>query len=137
MAGNKDFDKYLLMKQGREQYRLNKQKAGASVSSAGRPRPYARKNIAAARLYSPQVVGHALTVKPTSLMQYLIRLVTPRRGVILDPFMGSGSTGKAAMFENKDRDAGYKFVGIELTDEYLPIAKARIEFARCGVMKHG
>ena len=44
--------------------------------------------------------------------------------------MGSGSTGKAAMFENKDRDAKYKFVGIELTDEYLPIAKARIEFAR-------
>lgn len=50
--------------------------------------------------------------------------------MILDPFMGSGSTGKAAMFENKDRDAKYKFVGIELTDEYLPIAKARIEFAR-------
>ena len=64
MAGDKNFDKYLLMKQGREQYHLNKQKAGATSSSAGRPRPYARKNIATARLYSPQAVGQTLTVKP-------------------------------------------------------------------------
>ena len=69
------------------------------------------------------------TVKPTDLMQYLIRLVTPRGGTILDCFNGSGSTGKAAMYENKDRDAGYKYIGIELTEEYLPIAKARIEYA--------
>jgi site-specific DNA-methyltransferase (adenine-specific) len=63
------------------------------------------------------------TVKPTSLMQYLVRLVTPPNGIVLDPFLGSGSTGKAAMYE------GFNFVGIELTPEYLPIAKARIEFA--------
>jgi site-specific DNA-methyltransferase (adenine-specific) len=63
------------------------------------------------------------TVKPTELMRYLCRLVTPPKGIVLDPFMGSGSTGKAAMYE------GFEFVGIELTDEYLPIAKARIEFA--------
>jgi site-specific DNA-methyltransferase (adenine-specific) len=63
------------------------------------------------------------TVKPTELMRYLCRLVTPRGGIVLDPFMGSGSTGKAAMYE------GFEFIGIELTDEYLPIAKARIEFA--------
>ena len=69
------------------------------------------------------------TVKPCSLMQYLIRLVTPKGGTILDPFNGSGSTGKAAMYENKDRNAGYKYIGIELTPEYLPIADARIRFA--------
>lgn len=69
------------------------------------------------------------TVKPVSLMQYLVRLVTPKGGTILDPFNGSGSTGKAAMYENKDRNADYKYIGIELTDEYLPIAKARIEYA--------
>ncbi|NCX94718.1 MAG: site-specific DNA-methyltransferase, partial [Gammaproteobacteria bacterium] len=67
--------------------------------------------------------NHHPTVKPTDLMRYLCRLVTPPNGIVLDPFMGSGSTGKAAMYE------GFEFVGIELTDEYLPIAKARIEFA--------
>ncbi|NBR08005.1 MAG: site-specific DNA-methyltransferase, partial [Planctomycetes bacterium] len=67
--------------------------------------------------------NHHPTVKPTDLMQYLCRLITPPNGTILDPFLGSGSTGKASMYE------GFKFVGIELTEEYLPIAKARIEFA--------
>lgn len=69
------------------------------------------------------------TVKPTALMQYLIRLVTPRGGTILDPFMGSGSTGKAAMYENNDRAAEYKFIGVEMTAEYLPIAEGRIKYA--------
>jgi site-specific DNA-methyltransferase (adenine-specific) len=68
-------------------------------------------------------LNHHPTVKPTDLMQYLCRLITPPNGIILDPFLGSGSTGKAAMYE------GFNFIGIELTDEYLPIAKARIEFA--------
>lgn len=68
------------------------------------------------------------TVKPTQLMQYLVRLVTPNGGTILDPFNGSGSTGKAVMYENKERNKNYKYIGIELTEEYLPIAKARIEF---------
>lgn len=68
------------------------------------------------------------TVKPTSLMQYLIRLVTPKGGTILDPFNGSGSTGKAAMYENKDRNADYKYIGIELTPEYIPISIARMEY---------
>jgi DNA modification methylase len=68
-------------------------------------------------------LNHHPTVKPTSLMQYLVRLVTPPNGIVLDPFLGSGSTGKAAMYE------GFNFVGIELTPEYLPIAKARILFA--------
>lgn len=69
------------------------------------------------------------TVKPTDLMQYLVRLVTPKGGTVLDPFNGSGSTGKACMYENRDRDAGYKYIGIELTEEYLPIADARIRYA--------
>ena len=68
------------------------------------------------------------TVKPCDLMQYLVRLVTPNGGIILDPFNGSGSTGKAVMYENKERNKKYKYIGIELTEEYLPISKARIEY---------
>ena len=68
------------------------------------------------------------TVKPTELMQYLIRLVTPKHGTVLDTFNGSGSTGKACMWENKENGADYKYIGIELTPEYLPIAQARIEY---------
>ena len=69
------------------------------------------------------------TVKPVELMQYLVRLVTPKGGIILDPFMGSGSTGKATMYENKERRAKYKFIGIELSSEYAKIAEARIGYA--------
>ena len=61
-------------------------------------------------------------------MQYLIRLVSPKGATILDPFNGSGSTGKAVMYENIDNNKDYKYIGIELTEEYLPIAKARIDF---------
>jgi len=68
------------------------------------------------------------TVKPTSLMQYLVRLVSPNGATILDCFNGSGSTGKAVMYENYERNKNYKYIGIELTEEYLPIAKARIEY---------
>jgi site-specific DNA-methyltransferase (adenine-specific) len=60
------------------------------------------------------------TVKPTDLMRYLCRLVTCPGGVILDPFTGSGSTGKAAVLE------GYRFIGIEREAEYVQIARARI-----------
>lgn len=60
------------------------------------------------------------TVKPTDLMAYLCRLVTPPGGVVLDPFMGSGSTGKAAIRE------GFGFIGIELDPEYAAIARARL-----------
>ena len=69
------------------------------------------------------------TCKPVDLMKYLVRLVTPKGGIVLDCFNGSGSTGKAVMSENYDRNADYKYIGIELTEEYLPIAKARIEYA--------
>lgn len=77
------------------------------------------------------------TVKPTELMQYLIRLVTPKGGTICDPFMGSGSTGKAVMYENKERNANYKFIGIEITDEYLPISVSRINYVKNNVQKKG
>jgi site-specific DNA-methyltransferase (adenine-specific) len=60
------------------------------------------------------------TVKPTDLMRYLCRLVTPPEGTVLDPFMGSGSTGKAAVIE------GFNFIGIERQEEYFQIAEKRI-----------
>jgi site-specific DNA-methyltransferase (adenine-specific) len=63
------------------------------------------------------------TVKPTQLMRYLIKLVTPEGGVVLDPFTGSGSTGKAALLD------GYQFIGAELTEEYLPIIEGRLRWA--------
>lgn len=83
---------------------LNNPRAGAGRTSGG-------KNI------------HP-TVKPTALMQYLCRLVTPPGGVVLDPFMGSGSTGKAALLE------GFRFLGIEREADYLPIAQKRVLSAR-------
>ena len=60
------------------------------------------------------------TVKPTDLMRYLCRLVTPPGGIVLDPFMGSGSTGKAAMLD------GFEFIGIEREPSYHAIAEQRI-----------
>jgi len=67
--------------------------------------------------------NHHPTVKPTTLMQYLVRLVTPPNGIVLDPFMGSGSTGKACAYE------GFDFIGIDQSAEYVAIAQARIDFA--------
>ena len=67
------------------------------------------------------------TVKPTELMRYLCRLVTPPGGLIVDPFAGSGSTGKAAILE------GFQFVGFELDPQYTAIANARLEAARASM----
>ena len=67
--------------------------------------------------------NHHPTVKPTNLMRYLCRLVTPPGGAVLDPFAGSGSTGKAAILE------GFRFIGCELSNEYADIAEARIRDA--------
>jgi site-specific DNA-methyltransferase (adenine-specific) len=64
--------------------------------------------------------NHHPTVKPLKLMEYLIKLVTPKGGVVMDCFMGSGSTGVAA------RNLGFKFIGIEREQEYMDIAKQRI-----------
>ena len=65
--------------------------------------------------------NHHPTVKPIRLMQYLITMVTPPNGTVLDPFMGSGSTGVAAL------RSGFKFIGIERESEYMEICKARVE----------
>lgn len=63
------------------------------------------------------------TVKPINLLKYLVRLTkTPTGGIVLDPFMGSGSTGCASVLEGRD------FIGIELEQEYFEIAKHRIEY---------
>ena len=72
---------------------------------------------------NPKTSNHHPTVKPTALMRYLCKLVTPPAGTVLDPFMGSGSTGKAAVLE------GFGFIGIEQDAEYIAIARARIAHA--------
>jgi site-specific DNA-methyltransferase (adenine-specific) len=70
----------------------------------------------------PNVNGVAHpTVKPMALMQYLVRLVTPPGGTVLEPFAGSGTTIEAALNE------GFNVIGIEMTDEYLPLIMSRIE----------
>jgi site-specific DNA-methyltransferase (adenine-specific) len=68
--------------------------------------------------------NHHPTVKPVALMRHLVRLITPPGGVVLDPFMGSGTTGIAAVLE------GMRFFGIDLSDEYKAIAQARIAYWR-------
>lgn len=74
--------------------------------------------------------NHHPTVKPTDLMRYLVRLVTPPGGIVLDPFAGSGSTGKAARLEYS------RFVGVELDRHYFEIAKHRIDPACRGLNLH-
>jgi hypothetical protein len=86
------------------------------VGSAGLKHARAGANHGGARNHHP-------TVKPTKLMRYLCRLVTPPGGIILDPFMGSGSTGKAAKLE------GFSFIGIEKDKDYSKIARKRIRAA--------
>ena len=91
---------------------------------------YADKGSAARFFYCPkasktdrELGNNHPTVKPTELMRYLCRLITPTGGTVLDPFNGSGSTGKAAVME------GFNYVGIELDPEYVAIAEARIKKA--------
>jgi site-specific DNA-methyltransferase (adenine-specific) len=76
---------------------------------------------------NPQKQNFHPTVKPTALMQYLVKLVTPPGGTVLDPFTGSGSTGKAAILE------GFDFIGIELTEDYWPIIEGRLQHAEAKV----
>ena len=71
--------------------------------------------------YQTPKKNHHPTVKPTALMEYLIKLVTPVNGTVMDPFMGSGSTGKASVRN------GFDFIGIEREEEYMRIAEARIK----------
>ena len=84
--------------------------------------PYAGKS-GAAKNFHP-------TVKPTELMRYLVKLVTPPNGLVLDPFTGSGSTGKAALLE------GFSFLGIEMTEDYIPIIEGRLRHAETQVKEN-
>ena len=61
------------------------------------------------------------TVKPIALMEYLIKMITPKGGIVLDPFAGSGSTLVAA------KQNWYGYIGIEMTEEYIPIIEARLK----------
>jgi len=99
---------------------MEERKANKNGSGLGRQCSLdARKESAGDDLIRSR--NHHPTVKPTELMRYLVRLVTPPGGVVLDPFMGSGSTGKACVLE------GFGFVGIEREPEYMAIAQARID----------
>jgi DNA modification methylase len=103
---------------------LDKFNAKATASSEFRPNhaekaeqgedgnPYGR--------WTPEKNNHP-TVKPTDLMRYLVTMVTPKGGTTLDPFMGSGSTGRGAKL------GGFNFIGVELDPDYFEIAKARID----------
>lgn len=88
-------------------------------------RPFAEEgwdlSILKNRMNSKSGKNHHPTVKPIALMEYLIKLITPPQGIVLDPFMGSGSTGVAA------KKLGFNFIGIEREKEYVDIATARIE----------
>jgi len=88
-------------------------------AGAASPRAGAGRAAEAVKNYHP-------TVKPVELMRWLVRLVTPPGGVVLDPFMGSGTTGMAAAGQ------GFRFVGVELDPEHLRIARARIAYAAPG-----
>jgi DNA modification methylase len=68
--------------------------------------------------------NHHPTVKPVDLMRWLVRLITPPGGTVLDPFLGSGTTAVAAILE------GFNWVGCELTDDYLPIIEGRVAWAQ-------
>ncbi len=68
--------------------------------------------------------NHHPTVKPLALMRYLVRLVTPPGGVVLDPFLGSGTTAVAAILE------GFDWLGCEITEDYWPIIEARVAWAQ-------
>jgi site-specific DNA-methyltransferase (adenine-specific) len=98
---------------------------GLGERERGGNRPGSKDNTGKFPDHDHRVLGgnHHPTVKPTALMRYLCRLVTPPGGLVLDPFTGSGSTGKAAVCE------GFDFVGIEREAEYVEIARARIAAA--------
>ena len=98
---------------GRNQSSLD---GGAMLTGSGNPRSNAKKN------FHP-------TVKPVALMAWLVRLVTPIDGICLDPFAGSGTTGMACELQ------GYKYILMEMTDEYIPIIEARIQACKDGLIK--
>ena len=107
--------------QGLDNLPIKQTKGGGGISTA--EKAWIGTNSASGKygsLKAPQKNIHP-TVKPIKLMKYLCRLITPKGGTVLDPFMGSGSTGMAA------KDEGFDFIGIEKAKEYFEIAEARIE----------
>lgn len=121
-ASKKDRDEGLGEFENQNMTLLQGRKLGSvgAVMEDGKQNPYASSTTIKRNIHP--------TVKPTDLMQYLIRLVAPKGSKVLDIFMGSGSTGKATMIENNERNANYHFIGIDLEKEYCDIAKARIEY---------
>ena len=102
--------------EGLDQFEEKRDADRTKDDGAGGDNPRNRSNTAK--------LNHHPTVKPTELMRYLCRLVTPLNGTVLDPFTGSGSTGKAAVLE------GFSFIGVEQSEEYIAIAEARIQSAK-------
>jgi site-specific DNA-methyltransferase (adenine-specific) len=97
---------------------------GAESGQASRFFPVLRFEAKAPASERPRVDGVAHpTVKPLALMRWLVRLVTPRGGVVLDPFLGSGTTAQAARAE------GFRCIGIECDESYLPLIRARLDSA--------
>ena len=80
----------------------------------------ARPHMGQDYVYEGKARNFHPTVKPTDLMRYLCRMITPPGGIVLDPFTGSGSTGRGAVLE------GFRFIGCEMDADYIKIAKARI-----------
>jgi site-specific DNA-methyltransferase (adenine-specific) len=101
----------------------NLEAAGRDASNPGNYIGGQQRRVALGLPPSDPRKNHHPTVKPTALMRWLVRLITPPGGTVLDPFMGSGSTGKACALE------GFGFIGIEREAEYLEIARARIAAA--------
>ena len=109
---------------------IEKYEGWGNISNKNEMVGYGDEGSAARYFYCPKVSKNERnnaeknthpTVKPIKLMKYLCRLVTPKGGTVLDPFMGSGSTGIAA------KDEGFDFIGIEKEPEYYDIAEARIK----------
>ena len=126
-----DYQKYFYCpKVSRKERHIGHEDPGPQTARArdedGNTLPYAEKvdgaspTMLAERLANSPGNNHP-TVKPIELMKYLIKLVTPANGIVLDPFNGSGSTGCAAV------ELGHEYVGIELDPNYVEIAKKRIE----------
>lgn len=103
-------------------YHLTNRGGGPHGKGADNPYSRSRAGAASSGFMGMTWDGGDVAQDPAFWAEAL-RLVTPKGGLVLDPFMGSGSTGKAAMLE------GFAFIGIDLTAEYVEIARARIDFA--------
>lgn len=114
----------------KDNFDKSKSMFGMGYSGGSSPRYEESENVGASRFFYVAKASKSErgennnhpTVKPIKLMQYLVTLITPPQGVVLDPFMGSASTGIAA------RNLGFDFIGIEKEAEYFEIAKNRLEF---------